>query len=113
MEYSRKNNGWGTFMAHWWPLIVALIAISASQVLSFFTHLNGTRWIYFFIASEALLFLGGGLIVRAKIPVYRDGRFFTFGLKSVPRNLAGCYRWGWSIFLFGVVLSLGLLLSKP
>ncbi len=57
--------------------------------------------------------LGGFLIAYAKLPVYRSGRFFTFGLNSVPEHLRGFYRWGWRVFLFGVVLSLCLLLSKP
>ena len=40
-------------------------------------------------------------------------RFFTFGLKSIPQPFLGFYQWGWRVFLFGVVLGLCLLLSKP
>jgi hypothetical protein len=46
---------------------------------------------------------GGGLIGCAKFPVYRSGRFFTFGAKSIPEHLAGYYSWGWRVFLFGAV----------
>jgi hypothetical protein len=76
-------------------------------------RLSGTPWVWFFLASFAFMILGGGLIAYAKLPVYRNGRFFTFGLNSVPESLRGFYRWGWRVFLFGVVLSLCLLLSKP
>ena len=79
----------------------------------FFVNLKGEQWIYFFVVSVVLLISGAALIAYAKIPVYRTGRFFTFGVKSVPERLTGCYRWGWRVFLFGVALSLCLLLSRP
>jgi hypothetical protein len=93
-------------------LLTAVLAVVFSQVLMFFFNLRGQPWIYFFVASMVLLISGATLIVYAKIPVYRSGRFFTFGVKSVPERLTGHYRWGWRVFLFGVVLSLCLLLSR-
>ena len=113
MERHHQSNGSRTFLEHWGILIVAIIACLASQVLMFFTRLNGTPWICFFIAGFALMLLGGALICYAKLPAYRSGRFFTFGITSVPKHLAKQYRWGWRLFLFGVVLSISLLLSKP
>lgn len=113
MEYHKQSNGLQTFLEHWWIVLVAAIAILVSQVLMFFTNLQGTSWICFCIASFTLLILGGTLIGYAKFPVYRSGRFLTFGLKSVPPHLSGYYRRGWGIFLFGVALTLCLLLSKP
>ena len=113
MEHRSQNNGFLTFMEHWGFILTALLAIIFSQVLMFFFNLSGKPWIYVFVASLTLLLFGAGLIIYAKFPVYRSGRFFTFGVKSVPARLAGCYRWGWRVFLFGMVLSLCLLLSKP
>jgi hypothetical protein len=113
MDYRKQSNGWLTFLQHWNIAIVAVIALVTSQVLGFFMPLNGARWIWFFLASSAFMILGGGLIAYAKLPVYRSGRFFTFGLNSVQEHLRGFYRWGWRLFLFGVVLSLCLILSKP
>ncbi len=112
MEHRSKGNGLETFLEHWNFLIIALVAFATSQVFMFFLNLSGMPWIYFFVASFVLLFSGAALIVYAKFPVYRSGRFFTFGVKSVPEHLAGYYRWGWRVFLFGVVLSLCLLLSR-
>ncbi len=113
MDTHRQSNGLQTFLEHWGFLLTAVVAILASQVLMFFTRLTGAPWIWFFVASFALLIVGGTLIGYAKFPVYRSGRFFTFGVKSVPEHLRGFYRWGWRVFLFGVVLSLCLLLSRP
>ena len=113
MAQNRPNNGyqWAKFLEHWGMMLTALITIIASQTLIFFMNLSGAPWIYFFVASAVLLFSGAALIVYAKLPVYRSGRFFTFGVKSVPEHLVRYYRWGWRVFLFAVVLSLCLLLS--
>lgn len=113
MEHRAKNNGLQTFMEHWGLLFTAVVALLTTQVLMFFTQLTGAPWIWFFVASFILMIAGGSLIGYAKLPAYRSGRFFTFGLKSVPENRARHYRWGWRVFLFGVVLSLCLLLSRP
>jgi hypothetical protein len=112
MEYRKETNGWRVFTEHWWFSALVMVTLATSQIFSFFLNLSGTPWIRFLEAGAALLFSGAGLILYAKIPVYRRGRFFTFGIKSIPLNLKGCYRWGWRIFLFGVVLSSCLLLSK-
>ena len=113
MEHRSQNNGLETFLEHWGFLLVVAVAFLASQVLMFFTRLSGTPWIWFFASCFALMIVGGSLIVYAKLPVYRSGRFFPFGIKSVPEHLRGLYRWGWRVFLFGVVLSLCLLLPRP
>jgi hypothetical protein len=113
MDYRKRDNGLLTFVEHWNIVIVAAVAFIAFKVLDFFMRLSGAPWLWFFFAAFALMIFGGGLITYAKLPVYRSGRFFTFGLKSVPSHLQSVYRWGWRVFLFGVVLSLCLLLSKP
>jgi hypothetical protein len=113
MDTLRQSNGLRTFLEYWGSLLIAVVAVLASQALMFFTRLTGAPWIWFFVASIVLLIVGGGLIGYAKFPVYRSGRFFTFGVRSVPERLRGFYRWGWRAFLFGVVLSLCLLLSRP
>ncbi len=114
MEPKGHGDGyqWAKFLEHWGMRLPALIAFIAVQVLMFFMNLNGTQWIYFFVASLGLQFSGGALIVYAKFPVYRSGRFFTFGARSVPQHLQGYYRWGWEVFLFGAVLGLCLLFSR-
>ena len=112
MEYRRETNGLRTFLEYWGFLSAVFTIIAGVTVYSFFISLRGEPWIHFFFLSQSLLILGTGLIFRAKVPVYRSGRFFTFGLKAIPKNAAGYYRWGWRVFLFGVGLSLCLLLSE-
>jgi len=90
-----------------------IVAVVAGKALDFLMALSGAPWIWFFVASFAIIVVGGALIAYAKLPVYRAGRFFAFGLKSVPAHLRSFYRWGWRVFLFGVVLALCLLLSRP
>lgn len=112
MERQRQGSGLETFFEHWGFFLTVPVIIVLSQVLMFFINLSGMRWVYFLAASTLLLLTGAALILYAKLPVYRSGRFFTFGVNSVPQSLAGFYRWGWRVFLFGVALSLCLLLSK-
>ncbi len=50
-------------------------------------RLRGAPWLWFFFVALVLLISNGGLIIYAKLPVYRSGRFFTLGLKSVPAHL--------------------------
>lgn len=112
MDYRGKDNGWGTFLEHWGMLIVVLTSVLASQALVLLMNLTGTPWIWTFSAGFALMIAGGGLVTFAKLPLYRSGRFLTFGMKAIPAHLKSHYRWGWRLFLAGVVLSLCLLLSR-
>jgi len=59
------------------------------------------------------LAIGAAMILYAKILLYRSGRPFSFGVKSIPASRVAHYRWGWQVFLGGGILSLLLLLSKP
>jgi hypothetical protein len=110
MEYRKETNGWQTLLSQF--QLTPVVFLFLLTVYTFFETLTGTPWIYFFVAATVLLFSGAGLIVSAKIPLYQSGRFFTFGVKSIPLKLKRYYRWGWRIFLFGVALSLCLLLSE-
>ncbi len=112
MKHRHQNIGLLTFLEHWGLLLTAILAVVSAQVLMFFVNLRDEPWIYFFATSMALQISGAALIIYAKVPVYRSGQVFTFGVKSVPEGLAGFYRCGWRVFLIGVMLSLCLLLSR-
>lgn len=112
MEYRKENNGWHTLLDQFFYPVAPFVLVSAWIVISFFQNLTDLPWIHFFVTNVVLVFSGAGLILYAKYPVYRSGRFFTFGIGSIPQGLKGFYRWGWRIFLFGVALSLCMLLSK-
>jgi len=78
-------------------LLTVIIAGLGAKLLMFFVNLSGAPWIYFFIASFTLMLLGAALITFAKFPIYRSGRFFTFGIKSVPEHLIKHYTMGLAI----------------
>ena len=112
MERRSQSNGWETFLEHWGFVLTAVIALLAAQVLMFFMRLTGTPWLWFLAASFVLLLSGSVLIADAKVPSWRTGRFLTVGQQAVPEPLRGSYRWGWRMVLFGILLSLCLLLSR-
>jgi hypothetical protein len=113
VDHQKENNGRLTFLEHWGFIVPTLTIFGVFTVIEFFRHLTGAPWIWLFAASFSLMISGGCLIGYAKFPVYRSGRFFTFGIKSVPRHLTGFYRWGLRLFLLGAILGLCLLLSNP
>ena len=112
MDYQRKSNGLVTFLEHWWFLLVAVIAVLTTQLLTFFTRLTGTRWIWCYAIGLVVAAVGVSLIFYAKIPLYRQRRFFTFGSAALPESRRPFYRWGYRYLILAVALLLCLLLSK-
>ena len=113
MEYQRQSNGLGTFLEHWWFLIVAIVAFLSSQLLTFFMRLTGARWLWCYAIGLAVAAVGVSLIFYAKVPLYRQRRFFTFGSGALPQGRRPFYRWGYRCVIFAVALLLCLLLSRP
>jgi hypothetical protein len=112
MEYSSKNNGWRTFSEHWGFLTVLLVTVLGWQVLSFFTSLSGAPWIWFYGIALSLALFGVCLIFYAKLPLYRERRFVTFGSGALPQSRRSFYRWGYFCAVFAVVLLFCLFLSR-
>lgn len=113
MDYQRQSNGLVTFLEHWWFFVVAGLALAGSQALAFFTRLTGTAWVWCYAIGLAVAAVGVALIFYAKLPLYAEGRFFTFGSRALPESRRGYYRWGYRCVLFAVALLLFLLLSRP
>ena len=112
MDYQRKNNGWLTFLEHRAFILPVVLALVVGQILTFFMGLSGVSWIWSYVVA---LLLGGvsiGLLLYAKLPLYRERRFFTFGPRALPEQRRPFYRWGYRCALFSVVLLACLLLSK-
>jgi hypothetical protein len=112
MDYGRKANGWLTFLEHWAFTLPVLLALVVGQILSVFMGLSGLPWIWSYVVA---LLLGGvsiGLLLYAKLPLYRQRRFFTFSERALPEQRRPFYRWGYRCALFSVVLLACLLLSK-
>ncbi|MCL5096759.1 MAG: hypothetical protein M1608_04370 [Candidatus Omnitrophica bacterium] len=113
MDTHRQSNGLQTFLEHYWFLVIGVSAVLASLVLSFFSRLTGTPWICCYGIGLAVAEVGVSLIFYAKLPLYRQRRFLTFGSRALPDSSRPFYRWGYRCVLFAVVLLLCLFLSRP
>jgi len=113
MEHRSQSNGWQTFLEHWWFVLMAVTAVLTMQVLEFFTRLTGTPWIWCYSIGLVVAAVGVSLIFYAKLPLYRQRRFLTFGSRALPESSRPFYRWGYRCVLFAVALLLCLFLSRP
>jgi len=112
VDYDRKNNGWLTFLEHWAFTLPVVLALVVGQILTFFMRLSGVPWIWSYLGALCLGAAGIGLLFYAKLPLYRQRRFFTFGPRALPQQRRPFYRWGYRCALFSVVLLACLLLSR-
>jgi hypothetical protein len=111
MENRRTSNGWQTFIEHWGIALTAVIAVVGSQLLMFFTHLSGAPWIWCYSIAVLVGGVGVALLFYAKLPLYRQSRFFTFGAQALPEQRRPFYRWGYRCAVFSIVLLACLLFS--
>jgi hypothetical protein len=88
------------------PIAVGLLA--TSWLLS----LHGTAWIWAATVSFGIAMLGAVLLFVAKLPVYRQRRFFTFGIRDLPQSSRNYYRWGCRCAMVGCILMLLLWLGS-
>jgi hypothetical protein len=113
MENNSRSNGWQTFWEHWSFMLMAVVAVLTGQVLEFFSRLTGTPWIWCYGVGLAIAAVGVSLILYAKLPLYRQRRFLTFGSRVLPENRRPLYRWGYRCVLVAMALLLCLFLSRP
>lgn len=113
MDYQRKSNGWLTLLEHYWLWVVVLSSVFASAVLRLFSQLTGTQWSWVYAMALCLAGIGIGLIFYAKLPLYRERRFFTFGRGTIPSTRQSIYRWGYRCAIIAAALLLCLSLSRP
>ena len=101
----------GKWLGDWAILLVAVIGMIGSCLLSFFNELTGSPWIWFYFIAIVLGASGVALIFWAKLPLYRIGRFFTFGAAALPVERRSFYRWGYCFAILSAALLACLLLS--
>jgi hypothetical protein len=63
----------------------------------------------YFYLSMVLLMSGFILILKAKIPHFKDGRFITFGTKGMTKSNIKFYLSGVFLAGIGTIMTLGLL----
>jgi hypothetical protein len=113
MDYRSKSNGLNTFLENWWWLIFTAIVVLAPMVLDFVSRLNGRPWVWCYGIGLAVAAVGIFLIFYAKLPLYRQRRFLTFGTRALPESRRGFYCWGYRCVFLAVALLLCLFLSRP
>lgn len=102
---------WRAVAEHWGPTMLLVFVAVGVQLLLFFRNLTGPDWTALLGVAFGAQLVGAALIGTAKMSAYRDGRYFTFGSKSVSAPRRGAYRWGWRCFTAGALVCIGLLLS--
>jgi hypothetical protein len=115
---NRKHNEWiwppaDQWLMVWGGFVLLLVMVLTSELFRFFSRLTGGPWIWCYFIGLAVATLGVSLLFYAKLPLYRQRRFFTFGNRALPARRRPYYRWGYRCILIGVALLGCLLLSNP
>jgi hypothetical protein len=105
-DYSMRNFRADILAATGLPVVA--VALLASWVLS----IHGIAWIWAAGVSLAVAVLGAVLLFIAKLSLYRQGRFFTFGIQALPVTSHRFYRWGGRCSLLGIVAMFVLWLAS-
>lgn len=90
-----------------------MVALLTTQLLDFFSKLKGATWIGFYFLGLFIATVGVSLVFYAKLPLYRQRRFFTFGTKPIPEHRRKFYRWGYWCVVLAAALLLCLRLAAP
>jgi hypothetical protein len=105
----------GNLLRHFPPdLLTALgIPVMATMLtLSWILSLHGSAWLWAAVASFGVAMLGATLLFVAKLPLYRQKRFFAFGIQALPQSSHGYYRWGCRCAVVGCALMLLLWIAS-
>lgn len=97
----------------WGGFVMLIVMVFTTRLFSFFARLTGTPWISCYFIGLVFATVGVSLLFYAKLPLYRQGRFFTFGSRGLPEQRRPFYRWGYCCVAVAIALLLCLLLSRP
>jgi uncharacterized membrane protein len=92
-----------------------LFALSGLPILAFallvsaLLSLQGWSWVIAYCIAISVAIAGALFLFRAKFPLYRRGRFFTFGIVHIPESLRRTYRRGCRLSIAGITFALLLL----
>ena len=112
MDSRKQSNGMATFMEHWGWMLAALVALLSTQIFGLLTRLpwDVSMWWYTFALATASC--GIALIFYAKLSVYRQRRFFTFGSAALPAERRIFYRIGYGCILTTIAFLVCLLAAR-
>ena len=85
---------------------IALIGILSSFIMP---CLRGPGIIGWFSIAMLFAVVGIGLMLYARIPLYRQGKFLSIGPKELPADRLPAYKWAWRLIGGAIVLQLIIL----
>jgi hypothetical protein len=80
------------------PIVVPVL------VASWLLALHRAPWVWAPAISFGIAIIGAPLLFVAKLPLYRQRRFFTFGIPALPQSSHGLYPWGCRLAIVGCAL---------
>lgn len=92
------------WVAVWGMVVIAITGIIAVQLVSWFHTLTPAAWIRCYGAAVLFGAVGVGLLFYAKLPLYRERRFFTFGARALPEERRVFYRWSYRCAIVSATL---------
>ena len=95
------------------PIPFIIISGLAAVAVPLLGLLRQSRWVPLYWLGIGLSILGFGLLFAARLPLYRERRFWTWGPRTLPTESRVYYRWAYRLILPGAVsLVLFLVLAK-
>lgn len=109
METRRQSNGLTTLAEHLGVLGTCVaVGIVSKLLITLLSRAEQCLAVALLVAG-----IGVGLIFFAKLPLYRQRRFFTFGSGVLPPGSRPFYRWGYGCVTLAATLLLWLSLARP
>ena len=86
--------------------------VIVALVTSWLCSLHGWPWVAAYCSSLLLAIVGAIYLFCAKLPLYRQQRFFTFGSQHLPPASLPLYRLGCRLSIAGISFALILLMAS-
>lgn len=89
------------------PIIMTIVACASLPVFSFIAN---AQWIPLYWTGLALSTAGLILLFIARLPLYREKRFFVWGARALPETSRRYYRWAYCLIAPGAAFLILFLL---
>jgi hypothetical protein len=90
---------------------IPLIALSAGMLLPALIALRRGAFITAYWVTLVMALVGTGLLFWARLPLYRQRRFFSFGSHALPPASVSIYRTAYALLIPSILVLLFLALS--
>jgi hypothetical protein len=112
---SRKFSDWyvppDIALTYSLPFAIICISVLSGILLPLISRAHGKGDLLLLYMAFALGVVGIVLLAFAKMPLYRQRRFFTFGSRALDKGHRRLYHWAYRFIGVSVVLLLFLLLA--